>query len=111
MSALGPHEIKVLRAGSRTGDYGTAPVADWSTATEAVYAGCSVQPVVGSEYTVDRDTTSSRLQVWAPLAVDITSADRVEVAGAVYDVDGEIQRWDFPPLSHMVIPLVRSQDS
>jgi hypothetical protein len=67
-----------------------------------------VQPVVGAENTVGRDTIVSRWQLFAPADADLTATDRVEFNGDTYEVDGEVQRWDFPPLSHLTALLRRS---
>ena len=108
---LGPHTITVIRPGEKASDYGTSTEPDWDDTTDKNYKWCSVQPVTGAEFTVDRDNVTSRWQVWAPPSVDIRSSDRVAWNGATYDVDGEVQRWDFQPLDHLVIYLIRSEDS
>jgi hypothetical protein len=69
-----------------------------------------VQPVLGAENTVGRDTIVSRWQLFAPDGTDLLATDRVEFQGATYEVDGEPQRWDFPPLSH-VTALLRRGDA
>lgn len=111
MNTLGPHVITVVRPGSKASDYGTGTVPDWDNATRTDYAGCSVQPAVGDEYTVDRDNTTTRWQAWAPGGCDVTGGDRVEFDGGTYEVDGQPQRWGFPPLDHVVIPLTWSADT
>jgi hypothetical protein len=111
VTILGPHVITVVRPGRKPGDYGTGTVPDWDNATRAEVTGCSVQPVVGSDYTVDRDSTTTRWQAWVPPATDVAPTDRVEWRGDTYEVDGDVQRWDFPPLDHLIVPLVRSADA
>ena len=108
---LGPHTVTVVRPGRKAGDYGTGTVPDWDNATSTDYEGCSVQPVVGGEYTVDRDSTTTRWQAWVTPEADVAPTDRVVWRGDTYDVDGDVQRWDFPPLAHLVVPLVRSVDA
>jgi hypothetical protein len=111
MSVLGPHTITVLRAPRVAGDYGTATVPDWDNATSVDVTGCSVQPAPAPEYVVDRSQALTRWQVFAPSTADVRPTDRIGWGSTTYDVDGDPQRWDFPPLSHLVINLVRSEDS
>jgi head-tail adaptor len=104
---LGSHVITVRRASTTEDDYGN-PISDWATASSTTVSGCSVQPLPGLEQTVGRDTVVSRWQLWAPDGTDLTATDRVEWDGNAYDVDGEVQRWDFPPMSHLTALLRRS---
>jgi hypothetical protein len=108
---LGPHTVTVVRAGSKPSDYGTGVVPDWDAATRVDYTGCSVQFLSGEEYTADRDVTIDRWQVWVDVTTDVVSTDRIEWAGASYEIDGEVQRWEFPPLAHKVVPMLRSVDA
>lgn len=101
---LGPHTVVILRA-TVTEDAHGNPIRNWGSATETTVTGCSVQPIVGDEATVGRDTIVSRWTLYAPDGVDLVASDRVRYDGAVYDVDGEVQRWGFPPLSHLVALL------
>lgn len=103
---LGPHTVTVLRATSADDDYGN-PTSNWNTAGETTVSGCSVQPVQGDEETVGRDTIVSRWRLYAPADADLKGSDRVRYAGDTYEVDGEVQRWDFPPLSHVTALLRR----
>jgi hypothetical protein len=104
---LGIHTIGVTRAPVVTDAYNNEQ-RDWTAATTTTVTGCSVQPVVGAEVTVGRETVVSRWQVFAPEGTDLLATDRVAFAGDLYDVDGEVQRWDFPPLSHVTALLRRS---
>lgn len=106
---LGPHSVSVLRAGTKAADYGNGTQPDWEQVTETVVAGCSAQPLPAPENTVDRDNVSHRWLVWMPGDTDIKATDRVVYGGAEYDVDGEPDRWDFTPLSHVVVRLRRSE--
>lgn len=101
---LGPHTIVVLRASTAGDDYGnSAP--DWATAAETTVEGCSVQPQIGLENTVGRDTVVPRWTLYAPDDADLLATDRVRFDGDDYEVDGEPQRWEFPPLAHLVALL------
>lgn len=104
---LGPHTITVRRATTTQDDYGN-DVRNWDAASSATVGGCSVQPVTGEEVTVGRDTIVSRWQLFAPDGTDLTATDRVEWDGDAYEVDGEVQRWAFPPMSHLTAFLRRS---
>jgi len=107
---LGPHTVTVVRPGSKPSAYGNTTTDDWSTATRTPVPGCSVQPMPSSEYTVDRDNTATLFQAWLPISADVLSTDRLEWAGQSFDVEGAVQRWDFPPLAHQVATLRRSED-
>lgn len=104
---FGEHVVTVLRAPTDDDDYGN-PARDWDAATESEVTGCSVQPVQGDEETVARDTVVSRWRLYAPDSTDLLASDRVRFEGDVYEVDGEVQRWDFPPLSHVTALLRRA---
>jgi hypothetical protein len=104
---FGDHVVTVLRAPEGSDNpYGNQD-RDWDAATEIQVTGCSVQPVQGDEVTVGRDTVVSRWRFYAPDGTDILASDRVRFEGDVYEVDGEVQRWDFPPLSHVTALLRR----
>lgn len=108
---LGPHTITVLRAPKVAGDYGSTEANDWDNAEAAEVAGCSVQPAPAPEFTVDRATFISRWSVYAPPDADVTATDRIQWSGHTYEVDGEVLRWDYPPLSHLQFILHRSEDT
>lgn len=101
---LGSHTVTVLRAPLVEDAYGNEEP-DWGSATSTVVDGCSVQPQVGAEATVGRDTVVSRWQLFAPDGTDLLATDRIRWQGVDYEVDTEVQRWDFPPLSHIVALL------
>jgi len=108
---LGPHTIIRLRAALITDPYsGEETQADWNDASnppaELPITGCSVQPATAQPILRNmRQGVIVDLLVWAPLGSDITEADRAEYAGEPYVISDTIQRWDFPPLGHIVIPL------
>lgn len=102
--SLGAHTITVLRAPVVEDAYGNE-TRDWSAATTTAVTGCSVQPQVGGESTIGRQTIVSRWQLFAPFETDLLATDRVRWQGVDYEVDSEVQRWDFPPMSHLVALL------
>lgn len=108
---LGPHTIERQRAARKPSDYGTTQVLDWQNVTTISVAGCSVQPIASSEYTTDRDSTTTRWVAYVPIDADIKAADRIGFDGATYDIDGDVERWLFGTLSHQVVNLKRSKDA
>lgn len=105
--SLGPHAVTVLRPGAPTDDDYGNPVA--GAPTQTVVAGCSVQPDTTTEVTSGRQVTVTGLRLWAPPDTDLRSTDRVVFAGQTYDVDGDVQEWDFDPLAHVEARLRRSE--
>lgn len=108
---LGHHTVTVVRAGSKPADYGSGTEADWSTATSYEVQGCSVQPAPSDEFTIDRDTFTTRWVAYLPSGTDVAATDRVVWQGDTYEIDGGVLRWEFGALSHVVINLRRSQDA
>lgn len=106
---LGPHTITVLRAAQREPEYGTRPELDWSNPTRTDVHACSVQPMPSPEYAIDRDAVLTHWIVYAPPLVDISALDRIEWSGDVYDIDGDVLRWEFGALSHLVFNLRKSE--
>lgn len=105
---LGKHTVTVERA-AFIADAFNNQTRDWPNAVPHTVTGCSVQPLTGPEVIVGRDTIVSRWQIFAPPGADLLATDRVVYAGDTYDVDGEVQRYDFPPLSHLVALLRRNE--
>jgi hypothetical protein len=102
---LGPHTVTRLRAGATVDRYGNT-VPDWTMPAELEISGCSVQPgPPRPEDLIDRDSVTTLYTIWAPAGADVSEQDRIRYAGTVYAVDGTIQRWDFPPLDHLVVAL------
>lgn len=106
---LGPHSITVQRAGTRQADYGSGTELDWANTTSTAVDGCSVQPSPADDYTIDRDTFITRLVVYAPPTIIVRATDRIVWNGTTYDIDGDVLRWDFGDLSHVVLNLRRSE--
>jgi hypothetical protein len=109
--SLGPHTVTVTHRPAATTDSFGNPYYDWSTATTTDVTGCSVQPVPAREVIVGRETVVSRWQVWAPSTATVEATDRVVYSGDTYDIDGEVQAWDFPVLPHKTFLLRRSESS
>lgn len=108
---LGPHTITVVSAATKPADYGTGTELDWTNVTRTQVSDCSVQPAPTEEFTVDRDTFIARWQVFAPASTQVSADDRIEWDGNTYDVDGDVLRWGFGALSHIVLNLRRSQEA
>ncbi len=101
---LGPHTVTIRRATVTEDTYGN-DTRNWATAPSVSVSGCSVQPVIGGEALVGRDTVVSRWNLFAPDGTDLLATDRVDWSGTSYEVDGEVQRWGFPPMSHITALL------
>lgn len=86
--------ITRLRAPYKADRYGNpTTVRDWLVATSQTIAGCSVQPVAGTEVFDDRDAIVQRWIIYAPRGTDLLSTDRVVHKGITYEVDGDIRVW------------------
>lgn len=108
---LGPHSVTIVRAARRQADYGNATELDWDAATRKQSDGWSVQPAPSDEFTIDRDTFTTRWLAYGPPDVDVSAFDRIEWQGDSYDIDGDVLRWDFGSLAHVVINLRRSENA
>lgn len=113
--SLGPHTIRVWRAGSSTEDDYHNPIPGPSESHDV--SGCSQQPGAGSEYVIDRSATTTSWLVWAPATADVQDDDEVELAPFAddyasakrYEINGPVDRWIFnSPLDHLVVPLKRT---
>lgn len=60
---------------------------------ETDIAGCSVQPLGGTEDTGAGDLVVTNLTLVCPPGTDITATDRVRWGGSVYAVDGPPEPW------------------
>lgn len=60
---------------------------------ETVVPGCAVQPLTTDEQVGDRDTVTSRWQLWAPAGTPLAATSRVRYDGHTFEVDGEPQTW------------------
>lgn len=107
---LGPHTVVIRRATTTEDAYGN-PVRNWGSATSTSVPGCSVQPVLGAENLAQRDTVVSRWELYAPDGTDLLATDRVDWSGTSYEVDGEVQRWGFAPMSHITALLRRGANT
>ncbi|WP_050776807.1 hypothetical protein [Streptomyces sp. SPB074] len=87
-----------VRAGTKT-DRGGNVVKDWASASKALIGSLSVQPAVQSE---ESDPTRTAVVTgWRVLsapgtAPDIRADDRIEHAGMVCEVEGEVAAWPDP---------------
>lgn len=95
---LGGQTITVVRAGTITGrDPLGLPIRSADVRTP--YEGCSFQPLLGKfasveETPVDADLVTSRWRAFMPPGADVTSSDRLEVAGyPATQVDGRPAVW------------------
>jgi hypothetical protein len=66
---------------------------DWDNPATATISGCSVQPLIGDEFNLGRESVTSRWNLWAPVDADLRSSDRIRHNGIDYEVDGSVQKW------------------
>lgn len=85
-------------------DHGT-DVPDWTDPDEHDETGCSVQPAPGTEDLIGRDQITTIWTVYAPLAADVLTTDRVVYQGDTFEVDGPIRRWETGVLDHVEFGL------
>jgi hypothetical protein len=69
---------------------------DQLTTTNITVTGCVVWPRGSSEKTGNHDLVSTGITVLMPTGTVVKSTDRVQVAGVIYDVDGEPAEWRSP---------------
>lgn len=77
---------------------------DWSAPDRLLIPQAEVQPLQGQmdpALTFDRETVTTRYWLYAPGAPDVLDTDRLEYAGEVYEIDGDVQRWVGGRLSHL----------
>jgi head-tail adaptor len=78
-----------LRPGSTTDSYGD-PVESWDEPERVLLRNATVQSVsVVEDEGVARHIFRGQKTLYAPGAVDLTAADRIEVDGEVWKVDGD----------------------
>ncbi|MFF5703397.1 hypothetical protein ACFY7H_12950 [Streptomyces sp. NPDC012794] len=86
-----------VRAGTRT-DRGGNTVTDWSpgAVSRLTVTGLNIQPASQTETADEQRTavvTGYKVQSAAGAAPDVKAADRIEWAGLLYEVQGEVGRW------------------
>lgn len=98
-----------LRGAKASDGYGDDEV-DWSEPARLDIPSSEIQPLQGGEETFNRDMVTSRWRWWCtdPDA-DVTELDRIEHRGAIYEIDGSVQRWwaDGDPLAHATALLMK----
>lgn len=86
--------VTIVRAVTVPG-YGNARVVDWDNASRTTVMG-SVQPQSTAETTGGRDQATTSCRVFLPGTADVQAKDRIEWAGATWEVDGDPDRWPDP---------------
>lgn len=84
-----------VRAGTKV-DRGGNTVPDWSNPDRLAVTGLNVQPTSQSEDVDEQRSaaiTGYRVQSVEGTAPDIKSTDRIEWAGQIFEVDGEVAAW------------------
>lgn len=88
--------VTILRGASATDRYRN-PVVDWANPTRTDVDALAVAPTSATEdIAAGRDATVTTFDLYLPATTDLRPTDRVEVRGAVYDVDGEPADWRHP---------------
>lgn len=103
---LGPHTVTRMRGTVTVDSYHNVDV-DWTTPETVDVPGCSFQPGTGTTVLLDREAEMTTAMLWAPIDADIVATDRISYAGSTWNISG-VQRWDFPPLAHLVVMLERT---
>lgn len=107
---LGTQTIGVWRTGPATEDQYHNKIPGKSKRTHEI-PGCSVQPVVGGEYTTARSSTRTDYTIWTPIDSDLLDTDKIEYpsgSGALFSIVGAVLRWEVgSPLDHLVLNVVK----
>lgn len=91
------HTVIRWRAPLLTDEYGQpSTVRDWDNAVALTLSECRIQPAGGGEKFDGRDAVITRWRFLATGHVDVQSTDRIEHAGSMYEVDGEVELWPSP---------------
>ena len=100
--------ITRIRPGTKTERGSEIP--DWDDLDTLVINGCSVQPA-STALTQDGrvEGITDGLTVYAPAGADVRAGDRVEYAGNVYTINGDVLSWPSASgtLDHLHLNLVR----
>lgn len=99
--ALHTQSVVRVRAPLAADRYGNR-VRDWAAAVRATLAAVNMQPAgsppAGTEDVEDRQTTVAGWSLYSDRGtdLDLEATDRIEYAGLVLEVDGEVARWPAP---------------
>lgn len=101
MTLLYTETVVVIRAALVVDRYGNE-VRDWSSATRTTVRRVSVQPDSSTEGIGDRPVivTGWRLTTRTGVDIDVASGDRVEHAGRLREVDGDVARYVLGGVHH-----------
>jgi hypothetical protein len=104
---LGAQTFNRLRAAAAADDaHGNAEF-DWAHQTSVPIAGCQIDPGPTREDLINRDTTLTTWNVYAPEGTDITELDRAEYLGDTFRIDGKPVVWPDPGnLGYVKVVLV-----
>ena len=97
-----------IRPGTKTERGSEIP--DWDDPDTLVINGCSVQPASTSLTQDGRiEGVADGLTVYAPAGADVQAGDRVEYAGNVYTINGDVLSWPSASgtLDHLHLNLMR----
>ncbi|MEV6102621.1 hypothetical protein [Nocardia sp. NPDC051981] len=101
-----------LRAPLVTDAYGNR-VRDWAAAGRVPMSGWRVQPVQGTRLktaeTIPREGLERMRRAFGPHGADVVRTDRIEWAGSVWEIDGDVDPWRGPSgrIAHIELMLTR----
>ena len=87
--------VTILRGAPTTSRYGDAAL-DWASATRTTVGGIVWPASTVESVEPGRDRTVTRWMAAVPYGTDVTVADRVEVRGKAWAVDGDPAPWKSP---------------
>jgi hypothetical protein len=104
---FGTDPVEVWRAPVVQGTYTSRT--DWDQAVKVWSGTGSVQPYRAFEsFSPDRATSQERKTLYLPPSAVVASGDRVAVAGAMYEVDGEPEVWGYTSRRHLKANIWRA---
>ncbi|MEV6551752.1 head-tail adaptor protein [Streptomyces sp. NPDC051597] len=75
---------------------------DWAHARTVFQGLAHVQPDRTSDtQPPERETAQERLRIFLPWGTDVDSADRIEIDGRTYEVDGSPMEWGYGSIRHV----------
>jgi hypothetical protein len=97
--------VEILAGSTASDRYGNTAT-DWTDPSVRRVSGCRLDPVPSTEIL---ERVTRRWVLYAPPDTPLTAYSRVRWRGVVYDVTGEVRRWESPTgrLAHIEADLER----
>lgn len=98
--------VEALTGVATVDRYGNTQALDWADPDVTEVSGCRLVPVPGNEVL---DRVTRRWVLFAPLDAPVTAAHRIRWKGVVYNVTGDVRRWQSASgrLAHIEADLER----